>query len=101
MQNPPSRSALCWGCGSNVTTPLVAAEYVPTVYRPRRNNRFITATNLFDGHDAATNLMRRPPQAAINNENTFDALGDAVRRSSVDEIANARFEVGGQCWRNL
>lgn len=85
----------------NIATSLVAAEHLPTVYRPARNNRFMTATSLFDGHDAATNLTRRPLQAAINNENTFDALGDAVRRSSVDEIANARFEAGGQCWRYL
>ncbi len=81
----------------NIATSLVAAEHLPTVYRPRRNNRVTRAASLFDGREAATNLMRRSPQAAINNENTFDALGDAVRRCSVDDIANARFEVGGRC----
>ena len=30
-----------------------------TVYKPRHHVRIITATSLFDGHDASTNIMRR------------------------------------------
>ncbi len=30
-----------------------------TVYKPRHHIRVITATSLFDGHDASTNIMRR------------------------------------------
>ncbi|MBE0583069.1 MAG: cobalamin B12-binding domain-containing protein, partial [Desulfofustis sp.] len=30
-----------------------------TVYKPRNHVRIITATSLFDGHDASTNIMRR------------------------------------------
>ncbi len=30
-----------------------------TVYKPRHHVRVITATSLFDGHDASTNIMRR------------------------------------------
>jgi len=40
-------------------------------------------------------------QAAINNENMFSALMDAVRCCSVGQITNALFEVGGQYRRNL
>ncbi|NOR23287.1 MAG: hypothetical protein GQ542_02650, partial [Desulforhopalus sp.] len=29
------------------------------VYRPKNVVRVITATSLFDGHDASTNIMRR------------------------------------------
>jgi len=39
--------------------------------------------------------------AAINNENIFTALVDAVRHCSLGEITNALFEVGGQYRRNM
>jgi methylmalonyl-CoA mutase len=29
------------------------------VYKPKHNVRVVTATSLFDGHDAAINIMRR------------------------------------------
>ena len=74
----------------NITTPPAAAEHVPTVYRPQRNIRVLTATSLFDGHDAA-----------INNEDIFDPLLDAVPRCSLGQITNLLFEVGGQYRRNL
>ena len=31
----------------------------PTRYQPTHKVRFITAASLFDGHDAAINIMRR------------------------------------------
>ena len=31
----------------------------PALYRPRHHVRFVTAASLFDGHDAAINIMRR------------------------------------------
>ena len=38
----------------------LAAEYkVLANYRPTHKVRFITAASLFDGHDAAINIMRR------------------------------------------
>ena len=33
------------------------------LYRPRHPVRFVTAASLFDGHDAAINIMRRILQA--------------------------------------
>ncbi|MGB5615759.1 MAG: cobalamin-dependent protein, partial [Desulfobacterales bacterium] len=33
------------------------------VYTPKNNIRVVTATSLFDGHDAAINIMRRILQA--------------------------------------
>jgi len=74
----------------NITTPPAAAGLVPTVYRPQHNIRVLTATSLFDGHDAA-----------INNEDIFDPLLDAVPRCSLGQITNLLFEVGGQYRRNL
>ncbi len=36
----------------------------PAAYRPRHKLRFVTATALFDGHDASINIMRRMLQAS-------------------------------------
>ena len=35
----------------------IAAKLVP--YKPKHKVRFVTATSLFDGHDASINIMRR------------------------------------------
>ncbi|MFZ1808657.1 MAG: methylmalonyl-CoA mutase, partial [Cyclobacteriaceae bacterium] len=40
-------------------------------------------------------------QAAINNENIFDALMDATKVCSLGQITKALFEVGGQYRRNM
>ena len=36
----------------------------PSVYHAKNKIRFVTATSLFDGHDAAINIMRRILQAS-------------------------------------
>ncbi|TBR14383.1 MAG: hypothetical protein EPO43_07660, partial [Rugosibacter sp.] len=43
----------------NQTAPKLAQ----TPYKPSRQIRFVTATSLFDGHDASINIMRRILQA--------------------------------------
>ena len=45
--------------------------------------------------------LERVRQAAINNENVFQELVNAVRYCSLGEITNALFEVGGQYRRNM
>lgn len=34
------------------------------VYRPKNHVRFVTASSLFDGHDASVNIMRRILQSS-------------------------------------
>jgi len=36
----------------------------PAPYQPKHKVRFVTATSLFDGHDASVNIMRRVLQAS-------------------------------------
>ncbi len=51
---------------------------------------------------AASGLMlERLKQAAINNENIFAVLVEAVRCCSLGQITNTLFEVGGQYRRNM
>ncbi|MDH5353800.1 MAG: methylmalonyl-CoA mutase family protein, partial [Gammaproteobacteria bacterium] len=51
--------------------------------------------------DEATEALERVRQAAINNDNIFTELVNAVRYCSLGEISNALFEVGGQYRRNM
>ena len=46
-------------------------------------------------------MLARLIQAAINNENLFVVLVDAVRYCSLGQITTALFEVGGQYRRNM
>ncbi|MDG4550057.1 MAG: methylmalonyl-CoA mutase family protein [Candidatus Contendobacter sp.] len=46
-------------------------------------------------------MLARLKQAAINNENLFAVLVDAVRYCSLGQITTALFEVGGQYRRNM
>jgi methylmalonyl-CoA mutase len=50
---------------------------------------------------ASTEALERIRQAAINNNNIFTELVNAVRHCSLGEITNALFEVGGQYRRNM
>ena len=84
----------------NITTPLVAAEHVSTLYRPRHKVRFITATSLFDGHDAAINLMRRLLQATgvevihLGHNRSVDEIVTAAIQEDVNGIAVTSYQGG-------
>jgi methylmalonyl-CoA mutase len=51
--------------------------------------------------DAAPSALAALQQAAIDNENVFARLMDAVRVCSLGQITTALFEVGGQYRRNM
>jgi len=51
-----------------------------------------------EGRDAALAEVRR---AALDGDNTFAALFDAVRHCSLGEISAALFEVGGRYRRTV
>ena len=51
--------------------------------------------------DTRPEALERVRRAAINNENIFAELVNAVRHCSLGEITNALFEVGGQYRRNM
>ena len=59
-------------------------------YRPRHKVRFVTAASLFDGHDAAINIMRR----------ILQGMGAEVihlgHNRSVDEVVTAALQEDAQ-----
>ncbi len=60
------------------------------VYRPHHNIRIITATSLFDGHDASTNIMRR-----ILQDSGVEVIHLAHNRS-VQELVKTAIEEDAQ-----
>ncbi|MBC9785413.1 methylmalonyl-CoA mutase family protein [Heliobacterium chlorum] len=61
-----------------------------SVYRPRHHVRFVTATSLFDGHDATINIMRRLLQSS-----GVEVIHLGHNRS-VEEIVNAAIQEDAQ-----
>ncbi|MFT7587924.1 MAG: methylmalonyl-CoA mutase [Limisphaerales bacterium] len=51
--------------------------------------------------EQSTAALERVQQAAIHNENLFDALMDAAKVCSLGQMTKAIFEVGGQYRRNM
>ncbi len=51
--------------------------------------------------ERAPEWLKKLQQAAVNNENLFEVLMEAVKYCSLGEITNALFEVGGQYRRNM
>ena len=49
----------------------------------------------------AEKMIERLQQAAVNNDNLFEVLVDAVRVCSLGQITQALFEVGGQYRRSM
>ncbi|MDP1982698.1 MAG: cobalamin-dependent protein, partial [Sulfuritalea sp.] len=66
----------------------IAAKLIP--YKPRHKVRFVTATSLFDGHDASINIMRRILQA------TGAEVIHLGHNRSVEEIVNAALQEDAQ-----
>ena len=48
-------------------------------YRPTHKVRFVTAASLFDGHDAAINIMRRILQSMAPRSSTWATTAVSMR----------------------
>ena len=62
-----------------------------TNYKPKNKIRIVTAASLFDGHDAAINIMRRIMQS------TGAEVIHLGHNRSVQEIVDAAIEEDAQC----
>ncbi|KHE67800.1 fused isobutyryl-CoA mutase/GTPase IcmF [Halobacillus sp. BBL2006] len=62
----------------------------PTVYQPKNPVRFVTASSLFDGHDASINIMRRILQS------TGGEVIHLGHNRSVEEVVNAAIQEDAQ-----
>ncbi|MYL36588.1 fused isobutyryl-CoA mutase/GTPase IcmF [Halobacillus litoralis] len=62
----------------------------PTIYKPKNPVRFVTASSLFDGHDASINIMRRILQS------TGAEVIHLGHNRSVEEVVNAAVQEDAQ-----
>ncbi|MFZ0132283.1 MAG: methylmalonyl-CoA mutase family protein, partial [Desulfobacterales bacterium] len=71
-----------------------------TVYTPKNNIRVVTATSLFDGHDAAINIMRRILQATgvevihLGHNRSVQDIIDAAIEEDAQGVAVSSYQGG-------
>lgn len=71
-----------------------------SVYRPKYKIRFVTASSLFDGHDASINIMRRILQASgaevihLGHNRSVEEVVNAAIQEDVQGIAVSSYQGG-------
>lgn len=75
------------------------------VIRATKEEKELQIHNLEEMHKGnehkATEYIKKLQDAALHNENTFEALMEASKYCSLGQITHAMFEVGGQYRRNM
>jgi methylmalonyl-CoA mutase len=72
----------------------------PAPYTPKNKVRFVTATSLFDGHDASVNIMRRILQASgaevihLGHNRSVQEIVNAALQEDVQGIAVTSYQGG-------
>ena len=72
----------------------------PAPYQPKNKVRFVTATSLFDGHDASVNIMRRILQASgaevihLGHNRSVQEIVNAALQEDVQGIAITSYQGG-------
>src|SRR6202165_5941380 len=70
------------------------------VYQPTNKVRFVTATSLFDGHDASVNIMRRVLQASgaevihLGHNRSVQEIVNAALQEDVQAVAVTSYQGG-------
>ena len=73
---------------------------LPHIYQTKHKVRFVTATSLFDGHDAATNIIRRMLQASgaevihLGHNRSVDEIVTAAIQEDAQGIAVSCYQGG-------
>ncbi len=72
----------------------------PFIYKPKHKIRFVTATSLFDGHDASINIMRRILQSSgaevihLGHNRSVGEIVDCAIQEDVQGIAISSYQGG-------
>src|SRR5271163_295744 len=72
----------------------------PAPYQPTNKVRFVTATSLFDGHDATVNIMRRVMQASgaevihLGHNRSVQEIVQAAVQEDVQGVAVTSYQGG-------
>src|SRR4051812_6758559 len=72
----------------------------PEIYKPKNKIRIVTAASLFDGHDAAINIMRRIIQSSgvevihLGHDRSVQEVVDCAIQEDVQAIAMTSYQGG-------
>ena len=72
----------------------------PEIYKPKNKIRIVTAASLFDGHDAAINIMRRIIQASgaevihLGHDRSVKEIVDCAIQEDAQAIAITSYQGG-------
>lgn len=78
----------------------LAGHQGPAPYRPKNKTRIVTAASLFDGHDAAINIMRRIIQGTgcevihLGHDRSVDEVVNTAVQEDVQAIAMTSYQGG-------
>ena len=87
---------------SSKGSPTVLPKEVIRSTTEEKEAQITTRNNLWETNkDKAPAILKELQRAAIQNENLFNGLMEAVKYCSLGQITNALFEVGGQYRRNM
>src|SRR5713101_1371599 len=87
-------------CMALLTSPLIGADSVSDHAAAHAPLRFVTAASLFDGHDAAINVMRRLIQAQgvevihLGHNRSVEDVVRAALQEDADAIALSSYQGG-------
>jgi methylmalonyl-CoA mutase len=83
-----------------VTSHVSSTHAVPEIYSAKHKIRIVTAASLFDGHDAAINVMRRILQASgaevihLGHDRSVDEVVNCAIQEDVNAIAMTSYQGG-------
>ncbi len=87
---------------SSKGSPTVLPREVIRSTTEEKEDQINTRNSLWETHkDKSPAILKELQRAAIQNENLFNGLMEAVKYCSLGQITNALFEVGGQYRRNM
>src|SRR5688572_31762522 len=82
------------------TTPNLAGHKAPEPYKPKNKVRIVTAASLFDGHDAAINIMRRIIQSTgvevihLGHDRSVEEVVNTAIQEDAQAIAMTSYQGG-------
>ncbi len=85
---------------SPIATSRMAGHQAPPPYKPKNKVRIVTAASLFDGHDAAINIMRRIIQATgvevihLGHDRSVEEVVNTAIQEDAQAIAMTSYQGG-------
>ena len=85
---------------SGKTAPNLAGHKAPEPYKPKNKVRIVTAASLFDGHDAAINIMRRIIQSTgvevihLGHDRSVEEVVNTAIQEDAQAIAMTSYQGG-------